>query len=193
MSFAFPCLSTPMALPFYIMSPSHHCPSPHYCCNPQCQCLPVPPVYRPAAAPVGLELSVDTMSIRMTMLHCCLCQGEMPSLFTVFISDTFSSLTCLYGFVQTANPNLFFGISRLILESLDSEKTMMKCNFCKSDASHIWRWFEMRFPSNFYRRVSVRTPWPAQIGYYVIYSKCLCHLQRDTRQRQIHSDGNASE
>ena len=35
----------------------------------------------------------------------------------------------------------------------------MKSDFCKLDPNHIWRWFEMRLQSDFYRCVSVWTLW----------------------------------
>ncbi len=39
-------------------------------------------------------------------------------------------------------------------------KNHMKCDVCKSDASHIWRCFEMWVQSHFYRYVSVWLLWP---------------------------------
>ena len=76
--------------------PSHHYTPPHHCCGPQSlQCLE-PTDQSLAAAPAGLELSGDTMSTGLTMLLCCWCQSEMPSLFTVFISGIVTALVSIW-------------------------------------------------------------------------------------------------
>lgn len=40
-------------------------------------------------------------------------------------------------------------------------------NFCKSDPSHICRWFEMRFLSDFHRWISVCTSWPLKLDFRI--------------------------
>lgn len=57
------------------------------------------------------------------------------------------------GYVQTAN--CFFGISRMCRDwsykVCTAKKPNMKCNLCKSDPSHIWRWSETWFTSDLCR------------------------------------------
>lgn len=38
-----------------------------------------------------------------------------------------------------------------LIKSAQQKKTNMKCNLCKSDPSHIWRWSETRFTSDLCR------------------------------------------
>ncbi len=45
----------------------------------------------------------------------------------------------------------------------------MKCNFCKLDPSHIWRWFEMRFQWTCYRCVSVQMLWLLKSDFKVSF------------------------
>ena len=62
---------------------------------------------------------------------------------------------------------------------------------CKSDPSHIWRWFAMRLQSGFYRWVSVWTFWPLKSNFKVSFASL---TTRHTHRRgQIQSDGSASE
>lgn len=93
-------------------------------------------------------------------------------------------------FVQTASPNLFWHIqiaSTLNLESLRVKK-QTKIHM-KSDANHIWWWFETRFQMDFYRCVSVWMLWSLLSDFRVFLKSLNC----DTRQHQIQSDGCASE
>ena len=77
-------------------------------------------------------------------------------------------------------------VLKLILESLDSnQKKNHKCDFCKSDSSHIRMRSDMTSQSDFFRSVS---------GCSNRIWKCLRHHSNcDTQQRQIQRDGSPSE
>lgn len=85
-------------LPCYIMKPSHHYPPPYHCCHPQSFQCPQYTDQSPAAAPVGFELSVDTMSIRMTMLHCCLSVRHAMTVYCLYLWHLSYSCVSLYAF-----------------------------------------------------------------------------------------------
>lgn len=109
----------------------------------------------------------------------------------------FISLIKVSSLGQTANLNLFFGKSRLILESQHKKQTnkqtkkAMKCDFCKSHLSHVWRLFDMRFHSDLYRCVSVQTLWPLKLDFRV---SCNATTNDDIRSRvtEVHESGAES-
>ncbi len=60
-------------------------------------------------------------------------------------------------------------VSRLILESLDSEKNTWNAIFANRDPSHICWWFEMQFKADFYRCDSIRTFWLLKSDFKVCF------------------------
>ncbi len=85
-----------------------------------------------------------------------------------------------------ASPNPFFWHIQIDFYEVWTTKNCMKCDFCKSDPSHIWTWVWNAIPVEFLQMC---------FSLYVLAAQSvLRHSHHDTQWwRQIQSDGSASE
>lgn len=119
-------------------------------------------------------------------------QGIRPVCFCVCVCVHLSSSSSIRPCSDCQPKSIIWHIqivTRLILWSLDSKKNPkkhMKCDFCKSDPSHIWSW--LKCDSN--RISTVRMLWLLKLDFSVSF---LVTDNVTQWWRQNQSDGGASE